>query len=65
MEETKVTRCFMETLTDILQSSFLKKAKTNLIRLITVEEIRNTMFAIGGEKAPSLHRHTIQFFKIT
>ena len=49
---------------DLLQTPLSMEASSELIAPVFLSEIKNTMFAIGGEKAFGSDGFTSQFFKI-
>ena len=53
----------MEIFSEMLSKKLPDEAQLKLVRRITLEEVKATMFAIKGEKAPGPDGYTTQFFK--
>ena len=58
-----VVGCSTTILKELLPKVLPDEAQKDLIRPINPKEVKGTMFAIDGEKAPGLDGYTAQFFK--
>ena len=59
-----VSGCSSNILEEILQCSVSEETVVELNRLITTEQIKNSMFSIRGDKALGPDRFSSHFFKI-
>ena len=62
-EDVQVSSCPREILSELLTSSLSEEAQVELIKPVSAAEIKSTLFAIGGEKAPGLDGYTSFFFR--
>ena len=62
--DVNVTGCPHALLSDLLPKTLTDEAQLELVRPIIPEEVRATIFAIGGEKAPGPDGFTAHFFKV-
>ena len=61
--DPKIEGCSQVLLTELLQGKLSAEATTELIKPVTSEEIKTTMFAINEDKAPRPDGYTSKFFK--
>ena len=62
--DDKVTRCARGIFEDLLQTPLSMEASSELTAPVSPNEIKNTIFVIGGDKTPGPDGFTLQFFKI-
>ena len=61
--DSTVTRRSQDVLTDLLKDKLTPEEAEELIKPVSIEEIKSTMFAIKGDKAPGPDGFSSHFFK--
>ena len=62
-KDEKVIGCSRELLNEILQTTLPDEATADLCQVVTLEEIRESMFSISGDKSPGPDGYTAHFFR--